>query len=372
MAKDPKIIIEGGDIGEYEYLNELFKNTLKEKAEKDTAQAPEVYKVAVRDSVDNLCGAMDSFRETEKETVVSPLTWKTYLDDNKEAIDKSLTDLGKLVGATATNAREAVAHQAETIFELTEKAIRSINDAVSFFQRSKELLEEKDRDAKESMKRISDIITELGDIPKEDLPDEARDAFVRMQRESMEMLKRFQSLYETAHKPAGKIVPGKISELFETARASLKTIRDDLQVCSCMKKAATAVKEQGKSVFGFISRTAEKIVTRANGYMKALKDAKDKVYEKGRDINDKLRHLKPVLVVGLADSRDLQMGRYLNNLGFPDPSNTLAQRLVREMMKDGLEKKDILENLTQLGNSIKEAAKDRKTLEMIEGKGVER
>ena len=369
--KDAVVIIDAGEAADYYGLNDILKHDLHKRVEKETAQAPEVYKEAVRDTVDGLCEAMDSFKETEQETVVSPLTWKQYVSNNKEAIDKSLSDLGVLVGAAADNAKEAVVHQAEKVYELTEKVVKSIEDAAGFFRKSQEMLKEKDRDVKESMKRISEIMLDLNELSQKEMPDEAKDAFAKMQRESMEMLEHFHSLYEAAHKPTGKMIPGKVAELFEVASTSLKNVQKDLRVCACMKKAA--VKEQASSVFGFIAKTAGKVTSRARDYMKALKTAKDKVYSKGKDISNKLQHLKPVLVVGVVDSRDEQMSRLLasaaSSLG---PPNTVAQTLVKEMMKDGLGKKEIVENLTQLGKTIRDAASDRKTLEMIDGKSAER
>lgn len=360
-------IIDEGDVKNYDELSVILKKDLHKKVEKETAQAPEVYKEAVRDTVDGLCEAMDSFKETEKETVVSPLTWRQYVTNNKEAIDKSLSDLGALVGASAADAKEAVVHQAEKVYELTEKAVKSIEDAAGFFRKSQELLKEKDKEVKESMNRISEIMLDLNELSKKDMPDEAKDAFAKMQQESMEMLEHFHSLYDAAHKPTGKMVPGKIAELFDVASTSLKDVHKDLKVCACMKKAA--VKEQASSVFGFIAKTAGKITSRAKDYMKALKTAKDKVYTKGKDISNKLKHLKPVLVVGVADSRDMQLGKYIGNGSFLGPPDTLAQTMIKGMMKDGLGKKEILENLNRLGKSIKDAASDKKTLEMIEGKG---
>lgn len=367
LMEDYTAIIDEGNVSTYYGLGDLLKKDIRLKAEKETAQAPQVYKEAIRDSVDTLCESMDSFQETERETVVSPLTWKKYVSDNKEAIDKSLKDLGTLVGKTATNAKEAVTEQAEKVFEMTEKVVKSLSEAAGFFHAAREALVAKDKDVQDSMKRIQEIMLDLNELSHKDMPDEAKDAFAKMQRESMEMLEHFQSLYDMAHKPTGKMVPGKVAELFDVASTSIKNIQNDLRVCACMKKAA--VKENASSVFGFIAKTAGRITGKAKDYMKALKTAKDKVYSKGKDISDKLQHLRPMLVVGLTDNRDMQMSKYLGNASLLGPTpDSLAQTLVKEMMRDGLGKKDIVENLTRLGKSIRDAASDRKTLEMIEGK----
>ena len=369
--KDVVEIIDKGDVAAYSSINDMLKEDLQRKAEKETAQAPEVYKVAVTDTVNHLCEAMDNFQETEKETVVSPLTWKQYVKNNKEAIDKSLSDLGTLVGETATDAKEAITHQAEKVFELTEKAVKSLEDAAGFFHRAKESLLERDRNVKESMKRIQEIMVDLNEMSQKEMSDEAKDSFAKMQRESMEMLKHFQELYDAAHQPTGKMVPGKIAEMFDVASTSIKGIHDDLKICAYMKKAA--VKEQASSVFNLISKTAGKVVSRAKGYMKTLKAAKDKIYNKGKDISDKLQHLKPMLVVGFGDDRDMKMGKYIGNVSYQNPTpNLLAEMIVKEMMKDGLGKTEILDNLTRLGKTIKDAASDKKTLEMIDGKDAAR
>ena len=366
--KDLTAIIDEGDVATYNGLSELLKKDLHQKVSKETAQAPEVYKEAVQDTVEHLCSAIDSFKQAEQETVVSPLTWKQYINSNKKAIDKSLSDLGTLVGETATNVKETVTHQAEKVFEFTEKVVKSVEDAASFFHNEKEALKEKDRNVKEAMKRIQEIMVDLNDLSQKEMSDEAKDSFAKMQRESMEMLGYFQDLYDTAHKPTGKMIPGKIAEMFEVASTSIKGVQDDLKVCACMKKAA--IKENASSVFNLISKTAGKVVGRAKDYVKALKLAKDKVYSKGKDISDKLQHLKPILIVGFADDRDMKLGKYLGSISYREPPpNLLAQMIVKEMRKDGLDKKDILDNLTRLGKTIKDAASDKKTLEMIDGKG---
>ena len=370
-AKDYTTIIDEGDVATYSGLGELLKQDIRKKAEIETAQAPQVYKVAVQDGVDTLCEAMDAFKETEQETIVSPLTWKQYVSNNKEAVDKSLSDLGVLVGSAAEDAKAAVTEQAEKVFELTEKAVKSLSEAAGYFHKAREALKEKDRGVKDSMKRIQEIMVDLNELSQKEMPDEAKDAFAKMQKESMEMLEHFQSLYDAAHKPTGKMIPGKVAELFDVASTSLSNVRDDLKVCYCMKKAA--VREQASSVFGFIAKTASKITGKAKDYMKALRTAKDKVYSKGKDISDKLQHLKPVLVIGVTDSRDMQMSKYLVNANLTGPPpDSLAQTMVKAMMKDGLGKKEILDNLTRLGKTIKDAASDKKTLEMIDGKDTGR
>ncbi len=362
-----KDIIEEGDVEVYCRVSSMLQKNLRNRAEDAIAQAPEVYKIAVRDTVDHACEAMEAFKETEAKTLVAPHTWKQYVSSNKEAIDKSLKDLGALVGKTAPDAKEAVAHEPEKVFELTEKAVKSIEESAVFFHGAREALVEKDKSVKESMKRIQDIMVDLNELSQKEMPDEAKDAFAKMQKESMEMMEHFQSLYEATHQPKGKMVPGKVAELFDVASTSLKNIQDDLKVCSCMKKAA--VREQASGVYGFVVSTASKVIGKGKDYMKALRTAKDKVYSKGKDISDKLQHLKPVLVMGMPDSRDMQMSKYLINANYlGPPSDTLAQTMVKAMMKDGLGKKEILDNLTRLGKTIKDATSDRKTLEMIDGK----
>ncbi len=369
--KDLTTIIDEGDVATYYGLSDILKQDLQQKAAKETAQAPEVYKLAVKDTVDHLCEAMDTFKETEQETLVSPLTWKQYVSNNKEAIDKSLTDLGTLVGEAATDAKEAITHQAEKVFELTEKAVKSLEDAAGFFHRAKEALVEKDRDVMESMKRIQEIMVDLNELSQKEMSDEAKDTFAKMQRESVEMLGYFQNLYDAAHKPTGKMVPGKIAEMFDVASTSIKGIQDDLKICACMKKAA--VKEQASSVYSLIAKTAGKVVSRAKDYIKTLKTAKDKVYSKGKDISDKLQHLKPILVVGLGDDRDMRLSKYIGNAIYQEPPpDLLTQMIVREMKKDGLGKTEILNNLTRLGKTFKDATSDKKTLEMIDSKEATR
>lgn len=365
--KDAITTIEKGDVAAYFGLNDILKKELHRNVEAGTAQAPDVYKEAVKDTMNGLCEAMDSFSETEKETVVSPLTWRQYVTNNKEAIDKSLKDLGVLVGATATDAKEAVTHQAEKVFELTEKVVRAIDDSADYFRKARELLVDRDREAKESMSRISEIMLDLNELPKKDMPDEAKDAFAKMHLESMEMLEHFQSLYDVAHKPSGKMIPGKVAELFDVAQTSLKNVHNDLKVCACMKKAA--VKEQAASVFGFIAKTAGKITSRAKDYMKALKTAKDKIYSKGQDIADKLQHLKPVLVVGITDDRDSRLSRYLCNaslIGPSPPNSPLTQLIMKEMMKDGLGKKEIQDAFKHLGKTFKDAANDKNMMKQLD------
>lgn len=372
MMKNIAVVIDEGDAATYYGLSELIRKEISQKVEHETAQAPEVYRTVVRNGVENLCEAMEAFKDSEVETIVSPLTWKQFISDGKATIDKALTDLGGMVGADSTDAKEAAIHQAEKVFNLTEKAVRSLDDSAEFFRKAEKFLKAKDEEVKESMRGISAIMTDLNELSQKDMPDEAKDAFARMLKESMEMQEYFQSLYEAAHKPTGKMVPGKVAELFEVASSSLKNVNADLRVCSYMKKAA--VKEKDSSIYGFIASTASKITSRARDYMKALKNAKDKVYSKGKDINDNLRFLKPMLVASPVNSREAEMSRYLGSVGLrgPSPPDTLARMVVMEMMKDGLGKKEILENLARLGKTIKDAASDKKTLEMIDGKDAGR
>lgn len=320
--------LDNADSESYATLKSNMQKEIKKRASRSLEQAPTLVKTVIDNSITALCQEMEEANKAEEETIASSRIWSQFAGKYKKEIDKSLGDLDTLVGASAKTAEDNIKQKAEKMFYLAENIIANANAGIGYLKEEKARLVREEQKIKESMESIQSAMLALQQhSDRVRMTGGVKEQLVNMQKHGMDMLVNFNKIYAAAHKPEAKAKPSQLGRLFEMVTESLYNTQRDLELCVAIKKVV--IQERVSETYRFIVSMAARIVKKANSYMSMMLKAVQKVYSRGKDLGDKLVCLKPIFT---SVKPSQQEGK-----AKPEIQDTLAQCMVREMFKNGVE-----------------------------------
>lgn len=354
--------IDTADALTYQGICGQLKQDIQTQAEETTEQAPPIIRSAVEDACKELYTKMDEFQQAEQETVPAPNVWKTFVAGEKAAMDKAFSALGELVGKTAQNAKETLEKKTEKVFTRTEDLLHTIQESTNFMVEQQTKLRAEELELKKNMEAIQSSILNLQELmDQSNITKETKEELAKMQKNGLDMLNHFNKIYDSVHKSNKKSVPYQTAKLYDVVKGSLKNVKKDLEICVLMKKAA--MKEKATESYAFIAHTAGKIMKKGNGYMEAMEKAATKIYAKGKDLGNKIMHLK--CFFGVMDDRDMMQKYMIQGLKEKRRnSDSLAQCIVKEMVKDGMDVTSIKNAFELMNKNVNTAVKSKEIKDM--------
>lgn len=354
--------IDTADALTYQGICEQLKQDIKTRVEDSTEQASPLIRSAITDACKELYSNMDEFQQTERETVPAPNIWKTFVMEEKAAMDKAFRSLGELVGKTAQNAKETLEKKTEKVFTRTEDLLQTIQESTNFITEQQTKLRADELDLKENMEAIQSSILNLQELMNQsNVTKDTKEDLAKMQKNGLDMLNHFNKIYDSVHKSNQTSVPYQTAKLYDVTKDSLKNVKKDLGICVLMKKAA--MKEKATESYAFIAHTAAKIMKKGNSYMEAMEKAATKIYAKGNDLGNKIIHLK--CFFGVVDDRDMMQKYMIHGLKEKRRnSDSLAQCIVKEMVKDGMDINSIKNAFEVMNKNVNTAVKSKEIKDM--------
>lgn len=215
-----------------------------------------------------------------------------------------------------------------------------------------------------NMESIQKSVLDLQELlTKEGISEEAKKHLEDCNVQISDMMERYQSLYQEGHSLSGKVIVSKMEKVLDTMQKSVKTVKDDLEVCVVLKRAA--VKEEAKTAYDFIAYSANKITKRANAYVQTVDKAIKNIYKKGKSLGSKLMNLRGYF--GVRDNSDI-LSRYMaESISAKSMSDkTLGSILVKKMIQDGIKPDDIVKEVKGLEKDMRTAIDSRAVRKLLE------
>ena len=320
---------------EYAKIPEEFKQETQAHVEEATAQAPPVVRNSVQQEANKLYDKVDETREKEQYYTPSPKTWQEFKRSEMAHVNQALNSLGKLVGKSATNAKENMTSRLDEVMDRTTKVIHSFRHAASFLHHEQKRIETESLEMNEDIQRIQKNLKEIQNMMAYAQDPEIQKKGEGILEDTVEMMKNFGEMYALSQEPSKKFRPFRVAEHMAAAKDAIHKTRVEMDTYLTTAKTEVATRSESvlKNMIGKLQKAAKK----GRSFMTGLKNSISCGIQKGKDAYSAISKMHLALVLEKEEPSKLEEVEIMK----PENLQRMADDMVEKMAKAGMTQAEI-------------------------------